>query len=145
MVTIQRLNGGTGALVNEMALEEETRAGGSGCDGPGDALPHGRLRQRTRRRSARRAWRTVRGLQPTWMRWSAASPSATSGEYGLMTIFGEETAGTPPLPGMRAGEAVHFKVNGIPAVAAPDAVYGRNAHPADRSGGQCRTAISLSR
>lgn len=43
----------------------------------------------------------------------------SSGLYGLMTIYGEDTSVVPHVPGMRDGETVIFKVNGMDAVASP--------------------------
>jgi hypothetical protein len=36
-----------------------------------------------------------------------------------MRIYGEDNTASPPIPGMRPGELVAFKVNGAPAVATP--------------------------
>jgi len=43
----------------------------------------------------------------------------TTGTYGYMRIYGEDTTAVPTIPGMRAGELVSFKVNGVAAAAKP--------------------------
>ena len=47
---------------------------------------------------------------------------ATAGLYGYMRVYGEDTSVSPPVPGMRAGEEVAFRVNGVPAIPAPSSV-----------------------
>jgi len=42
-----------------------------------------------------------------------------AGQYGFMPVYGEDTTANPPIPGMRDGEQVLFKVNGALAVATP--------------------------
>ena len=46
----------------------------------------------------------------------------TPGLYGYMRVYGEDAAASPPIPGMRVGEEVTFRVNGMPAVPAPSPV-----------------------
>jgi len=46
-----------------------------------------------------------------------------SGLYGYMRVYGEDLSANPPIPGMRAGERVTFKVNGLPAQATGDTVW----------------------
>ena len=46
---------------------------------------------------------------------------ATAGQFGLMHVYGEDATATPVIPGFRAGEALAFRVNGMP-VDAPVAV-----------------------
>jgi hypothetical protein len=43
----------------------------------------------------------------------------TDGSYGLMRIYGEDASAQPPIPGMRPGETVAFRVGGQPATASP--------------------------
>jgi hypothetical protein len=43
---------------------------------------------------------------------------ATAGNY-VMYVFGEDTSVTPPVPGMRSGEVISFRVNGAVATANP--------------------------
>jgi len=40
-----------------------------------------------------------------------------------MRVYGEDTSANPPIPGMRAGERVTFKVNGQRAQATGDIVW----------------------
>ena len=47
---------------------------------------------------------------------------ATAGLYGYMRVYGEDTSVSPPVPGMRAGEEVAIRVNGVPAIPAPSSV-----------------------
>jgi hypothetical protein len=46
-----------------------------------------------------------------------------SGHYGAMRIYGEDTSVNPPIPGMKDGEIVTFRVNGAVATAAPALVW----------------------
>jgi hypothetical protein len=43
----------------------------------------------------------------------------SAGEYGAMPVYGEDTSVSPPIPGMRTGEPVAFRVNGAQATADP--------------------------
>jgi hypothetical protein len=45
------------------------------------------------------------------------------GLYGYMRVYGEDVSANPPIPGMRAGETVTFKVNGLPAQAMGDTAW----------------------
>jgi len=45
------------------------------------------------------------------------------GLYGYMRVYGEDASASPPIPGMRAGETVTFKVNGRMAQATGDTVW----------------------
>jgi hypothetical protein len=47
----------------------------------------------------------------------------STGLYGYMRVYGEDTSANPPIPGMRVGETVTFKVNGLTAQAAGDTVW----------------------
>jgi len=42
-----------------------------------------------------------------------------AGHYGAMYVYGEDTSASPIIPGMRDGEIIEFRVDGIPAVAQP--------------------------
>jgi hypothetical protein len=42
-----------------------------------------------------------------------------AGYYGFMPVYGEDTTATPPIPGMRDGETVRFRVGGQEAIASP--------------------------
>ncbi len=46
-------------------------------------------------------------------------PVSTPGHYGAMYVYGEDTAITPSIPGMREGETVAFYVNGVKATSVP--------------------------
>ena len=52
-----------------------------------------------------------------------------SGYYGAMYIYGEDTSVSPPIPGMRQGEVVAFRVNGLPAVAEPELIWSNDREP----------------
>jgi hypothetical protein len=47
----------------------------------------------------------------------------TAGVYGYMRVYGEDPSASPPIPGMRDGEIVRFRLNGFPATAAPPPVW----------------------
>ncbi len=47
----------------------------------------------------------------------------TAGHYGAMYIYGEDTSANPPIPGMRDGETVTFRVNGVVATASPSLTW----------------------
>ena len=45
---------------------------------------------------------------------------SSTGNFGTMYVYGEDTTVTPPIPGMRTGETILFYVDGISAAAVPD-------------------------
>jgi hypothetical protein len=47
----------------------------------------------------------------------------TAGYYGTMYVYGEDSAANPPIPGMRDGETVTFRVDGLVATASPLLVW----------------------
>ena len=47
----------------------------------------------------------------------------SSGNYGAMYIYGEDTSVTPAIPGMRAGETVSFLVNTVSATTSPSLTW----------------------
>lgn len=51
---------------------------------------------------------------------------SSQGHYGVMYIYGEDTTVTPPIPGLRSGEAARFYVNGITATAVPTLTWGND-------------------
>ena len=57
----------------------------------------------------------------------------TSGAYGAMHIYGEDTSASPAIPGMRDGETVVFRVDGVPAGATPELIWhdDRDLHQID--------------
>jgi hypothetical protein len=117
-VGIVRLDASTGAFINEIALEEETLRIEEGCrtaatpyfsesygqvtvnDSP---APPGTVIQAVSYRGDTVGCFIVR----------------SEGAYGLMRIYGEDATASPPIPGMKDGEMVEFRVNGAPAVATP--------------------------
>ncbi|MCX7689067.1 MAG: hypothetical protein N2045_13975, partial [Fimbriimonadales bacterium] len=103
------------ALVNEIALEEETLMTQPTCNvssTPYRTIAHGSL--------------TIGGMPaPVGTVVEALNRDDVvvgcvivqqAGIYGYMQIYGEDA---PTIPGMRAGELVKFRVNGIPAIARP--------------------------
>ncbi len=44
---------------------------------------------------------------------------STSGAYGMTYVYGEDASVSPPIPGMRSGETIAFRVNGVAAAAVP--------------------------
>ncbi len=46
-----------------------------------------------------------------------------TGHYGAMYVYGEDTSASPPIPGMRDGETVSFRVNGLLATASPALIW----------------------
>ncbi len=118
IIGVLRINAASGALINEIALEEETIPRASWCavqqtpyftDAYGDVAildqnaPVGTVIEARNPRGETVGCFVV----------------STAGQYGFMRIYGEDTTATPPIPGMRAGELVAFRVNGAPAVATP--------------------------
>ncbi|RLC76238.1 MAG: hypothetical protein DRI61_13645 [Chloroflexi bacterium] len=104
------------AFVNEIALEEETLPPAPVCDQviqtPARTIAYGSV--------------TIGGEPaPVGTVIQALNPRdevvgcfvvQQAGQYGYMQIYGEDP---PDIPGMRPGEIVEFRVNGIPAVATP--------------------------
>lgn len=104
------------AFVNQIALEEETLAAGSICE---QVRP-------TPERTVAWGSVTIEGepapagtvVQAVTLRGDVAGCFLVleAGQYGYMSIFGEDPG---VIPGMREGEIVEFRVNGVPAVTAP--------------------------
>jgi hypothetical protein len=118
VVSIVRINALAGALVNEIALEQETLLRSTGCDvavTPYFAETYGAV--------------LVNGqAAPAGTLIQAVSPRGdvvgcylvdNTGQYGLMRIYGEDMTANPPIPGMRDEDRVAFRVDGAPAVASP--------------------------
>ena len=118
VVGIVRTNAASGAMLNEIALEEETLPRTTGCDVPqtpyftdvygavtslGNAVPVGTV---------------IEAFSPRGNTVGCFVVDAT-GQYGFMRIYGEDATATPPISGMRAGELVAFRVNGALATATP--------------------------
>ena len=47
----------------------------------------------------------------------------SAGNFGTMYVYGEYVSVTPPVPGMRAGEAIQFYIDGISADATPSLTW----------------------
>lgn len=117
-VSILRSDATTGAMVNEISLEEETREAGSSCftsSTPyfsqvyGDVLISGQPAA---------AGTVVQALDPRGNTVGCFTVGR-SGQYGFMRLYGEDTSVNPPIPGMRDGELAIFYVNGALAVSTP--------------------------
>ncbi|MCB0031612.1 MAG: hypothetical protein KDE28_27060, partial [Anaerolineales bacterium] len=132
IVSIVRLNANFGAMVNEIALEEETLASVVSCEvqtTPYFSQVYGNV--------------ALTGVSaPPGTVVQAISPRGdvvgcftvnSEGIYGFMRIYGEDGSANPPIPGMRAGELVSFKVSGSPAVATPLFYWqdDKASHPVD--------------
>jgi hypothetical protein len=48
---------------------------------------------------------------------------STVGNYGSMYVYGEDTSVSPPIPGMRNGEVISFRMNGTSATASPELAW----------------------
>jgi hypothetical protein len=46
-----------------------------------------------------------------------------AGNYGSMYVYGEDTSVSPPIPGMRNGEVISFRVNNASATANPQLAW----------------------
>lgn len=118
VISIVRTNATTGAMVNEIALEEETVLTNTGC-----------VVQPTPYFSETYGSVLISGANaPVGSVVQAFNPRGDTvgcftvtdeGLYGFMRIYGEDTSAVPPIPGMREGEMVSYSVNGAPAVASP--------------------------
>ncbi|RME58771.1 MAG: hypothetical protein D6790_11485 [Caldilineae bacterium] len=116
-VSIVRTNADVGAIVNEIALEEQTIPAQvcdvtttpywtqvyGGVTVGGQPAPAGTIV-------------TAENIDGVIV---GCFQVATDGFYGFMPIFGGDSSGTPALPGMADGEQVKFRVNGSLAVAQP--------------------------
>lgn len=119
VVSITRSNG-NGAVVNEIALEEETQVPVQTQLCPIPQTP---------------TWTAAYGavliddeLAPPGTLVTAETPRGDlvgcfevteEGLYGFMPIYGADPEANPPVPGMQDGETVIFRVNGALAVADP--------------------------
>lgn len=146
-VSVRRSDGAsTGAMINEIALEEITQARAVTCAvtaTPSWSATYGTI--------------TVAGQPaPIGTVVTAENPRGdvvgcfvvdAQGEYGLMTIYGEDTSASPAIPGMRVGEPVIFRVNGVMAVASPLFTWqnDRDIHAVNLAAGQTQSQYSLLR
>lgn len=130
VINIVRTNASTGAMVNEIALEEETIAVNTGC-----------FVQETPYFSETYGTVLIEDLNaPLGSVIQALSPRGdtvgcftvtSEGNYGFMRIYGEDTSESPIIPGMRAGEMVEYRVNGAPAISSP-LIYWNDDHASHR-------------
>lgn len=118
VISIVRTNATSGAMVNEIALEEETVFTNTSCvvqptpyfsETYGSVLISG---------ANAPVGSVVQALNP---RGETVGCFAVTDEglYGFMRIYGEDSSAVPAIPGMRNGEIVSYSVNGAPAVALP--------------------------
>lgn len=126
VVSIVRLNARSGAMVNEVALEEETRTPTNLCQ----------VAQTPQFTDVYGSVQVLSQDVPVGTVVKAYSPRgdvvgcfvvSTAGDYGFMRIYGEDATATPPIPGMRDGELVEFRVSGALATATPK-LYWQNDH-----------------
>jgi hypothetical protein len=128
VVSIARINASTGAMVNEIALEEETLPLGVGCDvqeTPYFTEVYGAVQIAE---EAAPAGSVIQAFSPRG-ETVGCFVADEAGQYGLMRIYGADTSANPPIPGMQDGELVAFRVNGAPAVAEP-LLYWQDDHAA---------------
>lgn len=132
VVSINRLNASSGAMVNEIALEEETLANAAICQiktTPSFSQVYGNV---VLAGTTAPPGTVVQAISPRGDTVGCFTVT-NNGLYGFMRIYGEDSSANPPIPGMRAGELVSFKVSGSPAVATP-LFYWQNdkaSHPVD--------------
>ncbi|MBM4457991.1 MAG: hypothetical protein FJ011_09545, partial [Chloroflexi bacterium] len=103
------------AQVNEIALEEETLPAGNPCHvqpTPNRTIATGGV---TIRGAAAPAGTVIEAVNPRDDVVGCTVVSA-AGAYPYVQIYGEDP---PTIPGMRDGEIIEFRVNGIPAVTQP--------------------------
>ena len=115
-ITVRRADGATaGAMINEIALEEVTQQPPPYCQvtgTPNYSIIYGDV--------------MIDGQPaPVDSIVTVENPRGDvvgcfvvdrSGQYGYMSIFGEDRSSSPVIPGMRSGEPVLFRVNGAMAV-----------------------------
>lgn len=125
-VAVRRADGAaTGAMINEIALEELTQARAANCQvtaTPSWSVAYGSI--------------SVAGQPaPAGTVVTAETPRGevvgcfvveTTGQYGFMSVYGEDASSDPVIPGMRAGEPVVFRVNGVMAVPTPQFTWQDN-------------------
>jgi hypothetical protein len=119
VVGIVRTDGATtGAMVSEIALEEETLAAEGGCVAPVTPFFTEVYGSLTIDEAPAPVGTVVQALSPRGDTVGCFTVE-TAGLYGFVRIYGEDTTATPPIPGMRDGELVTFRVDGALAVATP--------------------------
>jgi hypothetical protein len=117
-VTVVRTDAQTSAFVNEIALEELTLPPDNICVAPVTPSFTEVYGSVTLNGAPASVGTVVQALNPRGDTVGCFTVG-TAGLYGLMRIYGEDATANPPIPGMRAGEPVAFRVNGAPAVATP--------------------------
>jgi hypothetical protein len=146
IVGIVRTNATVGGFVNEIALEEETLPQPTeGCSAhttpyvtyaygtvtiAGNPAPEGTL---------------IEALNPRG-EVVGCFVVQTAGYYGFMPVYGEDATASPPIPGMRDGELVRFRVDGLEASAVPLLFWhdDKDVHSIDLSvGTEQQQSISL--
>jgi hypothetical protein len=118
VVSIVRTNASTGAMINEIALEEETISTNTECvvnETPYFSETYGNVLIEDINAPAGSVVQAVSPRGDTVGCFTVTN----EGQYGFMRIYGEDTSAVPSIPGMRAGEMVSFKVNGSSSVASP--------------------------
>jgi len=118
VISIVRTNATTGAMVNEIALEEETVITAGNCvvqATPYFSETYGTALIMDVNAPAGTVIQAVNPRGDTVGCFTVTNP----GNYGFMRIYGEDPSAVPAIPGMRAGELVAYKVNGAPAVSSP--------------------------
>ena len=118
VISIVRTNATTGAMVNEIALEEETVTAKTGCvalETPYFSETYGSVMIENLNAPL---GSVIQALNPRGDTVGCFTVTS-EGSYGFMRIYGEDTSETPIIPGMRAGEMVEYRVNGAPAVSSP--------------------------
>lgn len=118
VVSVVRVNASTGAMVNEIALEEETLPTGNLCEveeTPYFSEVYGSVIINDQPALAGTVIQAISPRGDTVGCFIVGS----QGLYGFMRVYGEDASANPPIPGMRDGELAAFRVNGAPAVATP--------------------------
>jgi len=118
VVSIIRTNATVGAMVNEISLEEETMAAHVGCVAPETPYFSETYGSVLIEDLAAPIGSVIQALNPRGDTVGCFTVTST-GNYGFMRLYGEDTSETPIIPGMRDGEMVEYRVNGAPAVASP--------------------------
>jgi len=119
-----------GPFVNEIALEEETLPFKSQCvvqETPYFSDVYGSVTINGQPASVDTV---VQAISPRGNTVGCFTVG-TAGLYGFMRVYGEDATANPPIPGMRDGELVAFRVNGAPAVATPS-FYWHDDHASHR-------------
>jgi hypothetical protein len=125
VVSVERTNATTGAMVNEIALEERTIFTGQplNCDHvrptPYFTDSYGYL---THFSLPGQIGQRVEALNPRGEVVGCYIVD-TIGQYGFMRVYGEDTSTNPITPGMRSSEKITYRVSGFSAYADPDLYF----------------------